>query len=106
MIRRARRMRPASLVRPFLSPANFRLSSDTIAATYSRRGRPARLVNVVRRAPPDELDAFSGLASTVGAFLVFPLAACTDGKGSNSINQARGNHSRIVDRPVGKIREG
>lgn len=77
---------------------HFRLSSDTIAATYTRWRRPARLVDAVRRAPPDEVRAFSALACTVGAFLIFPLAERSGGKGPHSINQARGINPRIADR--------
>jgi len=70
---------------------NFRLSSDTIAATYLRWGGPPRLVDVVRQAPPDEVNAFSGLACTVGAFLVFPLAVRKDGERS-ALNQPGPRH--------------
>jgi hypothetical protein len=57
-----------------------------------------RLVEVVRAAPADEVRALTVLASTVGAFLVFPLAVHSDGARLHSINQARGIHPRIGDR--------
>ena len=71
---------------------DFWLSSDAIAATYSRYSRSTRLADVIRQVPPHEVSAFYDLACTVGAFLVFPLGVRVDGKYRLSINAARGLH--------------
>lgn len=55
-------------------------------------------MDAVRHAPHHEVSAFVRLASTVGAFLIFPLASRLDGKRPQSINQARGISPRIGDR--------
>lgn len=76
----------------------FRLSSDTIVPTHVRWSRPARLVGVIQQVPAKEVSDFVQLACTVGAFLIFPLGSRVDGKGPQSINQARGINPRIGDR--------
>ncbi|MEO7061210.1 MAG: hypothetical protein ABI083_15920 [Lapillicoccus sp.] len=87
-----------SALRNITDAGVLRLSSDTIVATYTKWPRPARLVTVTQQAPRHEVDAFSELACTIGAFLVFPLAVPTDARRTHSINQARGIHPRICDR--------
>ncbi len=76
----------------------FRLSSDTIAATYSRWLRPERLLDIVRQVPPPEVNAVCDLAATIGAYLVFPMPLRVENPRRQSINQQRGIHPRIRDR--------
>ncbi len=76
----------------------FRLSSDTIAATYTRWLRPAHLVDIVRQVPPAEVNAVCDLAATVGGYLVFPMPLRVGNERRQSINQQRGMHPRIRDR--------
>lgn len=76
----------------------FWLASDSIVHTYAGWVRPARLVEVVRRSPPEEITAFYNIACTVGAFLVFPYPVKVDGRWRQSINQRRGMHHQIRDR--------
>lgn len=76
----------------------FWLSSDAITNTYSKWRRPARLVDVVRQIPRDEMTAFYDLGCTIGAYLVFPLAPHVDGRRILTINGARGIHPKIRDR--------
>ena len=76
----------------------FRLSSDTIVAAYTRWKGPPRLLAVVNAVPPQEVAAFNRAASTIGAFLVFPLPTRSAESRVQSINQARGIHRDIRDR--------
>lgn len=74
------------------------LSSDAITHTYRNWTRPARVAEVVRAVPADEITAFYDLGCTVGAYIVFPLGAVRDGACQWSINQRRGTDARIRDR--------
>lgn len=68
------------------------LSSDSIGHTY-RNSKP--VADVIAQVPKDELDAFFALASTIGAYTIFP------GRTVNrkpTINGARGMHPKIGDR--------
>lgn len=76
----------------------FWLSSDAITHTYSRWTKPARLAEIVRQIPVEEMAAFYDLGCTVGAYTVFPLPARIDGHRRLSINGCRGMHPRIRDR--------
>jgi len=77
---------------------SFRLSSDTIVATYARWMGPPRLLKVISAVPPEEVATFNRCASTVGAFLVFPLPTRSGAARAQSINQGRGIHRGIRDR--------
>ncbi len=70
----------------------FVLSSDAIGHTYSRWKRTA---HIVEQFPPEKINAFFSLCSTIGAYVIFP-AKRIDNK--MTINGARGVNPRIRDR--------
>lgn len=70
----------------------FNLSSDAIGHTYRDVKSMAHIIQQVDRA---EIDAFYRLASSVGAYIVFPSNRI-DGKAT--INGARGLNHKIRDR--------
>ena len=76
----------------------FRLSSDAITHTYSRRTRPQHLVRIVAQVSSKEISDFYALGCTVGAYTVFPLGARINGETMPSINQRRGTHPQVQDR--------
>lgn len=76
----------------------FWLSSDGIVQTYTRWSRPPRLVEVLAEIPFEDLTAFSDLAGTIGAFVVFPVRTSVGGRLQQSVNQGRGMHPLIRDR--------
>ena len=70
----------------------FFLSSDSVGHTY-RNSKP--VAEVIAQVPKDELDEFFALASTIGAYTIFP------GRTVNrkpTINGARGMHPKVGDR--------
>ncbi len=70
----------------------FFLSSDSIGHTY-RNSKP--VADVISQVPEDELDAFFTLASTIGAYTIFPARTVNR---KPTINGARGMHPKIGDR--------
>lgn len=68
------------------------LSSDSIGHTYRY---VKAMAHIIGKVPPEELDQFFTICSTVGAYMVFP-ARQIDGK--PTINAARGLNSKIKDR--------
>jgi len=68
------------------------LSSDAIGLTFKG---VKKMSHIVQQLPSCELDAFFDLASTIGAFIIFPSKRI-DGK--MTINGARGTNQRIQDR--------
>lgn len=77
---------------------DFWLASDAITHTYSRWTSPARLVDVIRQIPQEEIAAFYDLGCTIGAYTVFPSMVRVDGRWRLSVNGCRGMHPRIRDR--------
>lgn len=70
----------------------FSFSSDSIGHTY----RHSKLVmDVVSQVPKAELDAFFALASTIGAYTIFPGRTVNQ---KPTINGAWGMHPKIGDR--------
>ena len=80
------------------SLGEFWFSSDAITHTYSTWGRPARLVEIVRKVPVSDMTAFYDLGCSVGAYVVFPAMVHVHSKWRLSINQSRGIHPKIRDR--------
>lgn len=73
----------------------FRMTSDTIAATYTLRQNPA--VRRILAAFPEQYHAaFRAKAYTIAGFLIFP--ANTPGRTGRTINQDRGCDPRVSDR--------
>lgn len=70
----------------------FFLSSDSIGHTY-RYSKP--VAGVIAQVPESELDEFFALASTIGAYIVFPARTVNR---KPTINAARGMHPKIGDR--------
>lgn len=70
----------------------FILSSDSIGHTY-RYSKP--VAGVISQVPEIELDEFFALASTIGAYIVFPARTVNR---KPTINGARGMHPKIGDR--------
>lgn len=76
----------------------FRLSSDAITHTYSKRTHPQHLVRIVTQVSSREISDFYALGCTVGAYTLFPLGVRSNGETMPSINQRRGMHPQIQDR--------
>lgn len=72
----------------------FRLSSDSIIATFARYRDPI-VLRVVEQVPADAVESFRNLGYTMGGMLIFP---CNQVNGKHSINCARGLNSKIRDR--------
>lgn len=70
----------------------FFLSSDSIGHTYRYS---KSMADVIAQVPEIELDEFFALASTIGAYIVFPARTV---KRKPTINGARGMHPKIGDR--------
>ncbi len=68
------------------------LSSDSIAHSYRD---VKRMKLVLADVPPEEIESFRSLNSTIGGFIIFP-ARKMDGK--MTINQERGTNHLIADR--------
>jgi hypothetical protein len=66
--------------------------------TYTGWSRPSQLLAVLDATPLEEQSAFLDLASTVGAFLAFPVSTYVHGQLQQTINQRRGMHPQIRDR--------
>jgi hypothetical protein len=73
----------------------FRMTSDTIAATYTLRQNPA-VRRILVAFPEEDHAAFRAKAYTIAGFLIFP--ANTPGRTGRTINQDRGCDPRISDR--------
>lgn len=73
----------------------FRMTSDTIAATYTLRQNPA-VRRILASFPEEDHAAFRAKAYTIAGFLIFP--ANTPGRTGRTINQDRGCDPRISDR--------
>jgi hypothetical protein len=73
----------------------FRMTSDTIAATYTLRLNPA-VRRILASLPEEDHEAFRAKAYTIAGFLIFP--ANTPGRTGRTINQDRGCDPRISDR--------
>ena len=73
----------------------FRMTSDTIAATYTLRQNPA-VRRILAALPEADHVAFRAKAYTIAGFLIFP--ANTPGRTGRTINQDRGCDPRISDR--------
>jgi len=73
----------------------FRMTSDTIAATYTLRQNPA-VRRILAAFPEEDHAAFRAKAYTIAGFLIFP--ANTPGRSGRTINQDRGCDPRISDR--------
>ena len=72
--------------------AEFSLTSDTIIHSYTRW---SRLKHITKLFPEEENEAFRTIGSTIGGRLVFPGNMI---EGKQTINGARGCHSKIRDR--------
>lgn len=73
----------------------FRMTSDTIAATYTlRQNRAVR--RILADFPEEDHAAFRAKAFTIAGFLIFP--ANTPGRTGRTINQDRGCDPLISDR--------
>jgi len=70
----------------------FIFSSDAIIHTYSRRPSMSKIVNKFSK---DEINEFLDLASTAGAYIIFPANKINN---QPTINMIRGMHPRIDDR--------
>lgn len=70
----------------------FTLSSDSICHTYSNLNV---MKNIVKEFPKEDIKSFFALASTIGAYIIFP-ANRVDNK--MTINGARGLNKSIKDR--------
>ena len=73
----------------------FRMTSDSIAATYTLRQNPA-VRRILASLSDDDHVAFRAKAYTIAGFLIFP--ANTPGRKGRTINQDRGCDPRINDR--------
>jgi hypothetical protein len=73
----------------------FRMTSDTIAATYTLR-QTAAVRRILACFPEEDHAAFRAKAYTIAGFLIFP--ANTPGRNGRTINQDRGRDPRINDR--------
>ena len=73
----------------------FRMTSDTIAATYTLRQNPA-VRRILAAFPEEDHAAFRAKSYTIAGFLIFP--ANTPGRTGRTINQDRGCDPRISDR--------
>ena len=71
---------------------DFFLSSDGIGHTYRY---VKAMAPIIEQIPKEELDRFFSIASTVGAYIVFPSQKIDK---KNTINGARGMHCKIRDR--------
>lgn len=56
---------------------------------------PKPVADVISQVPEDELDAFFALASTIGAYTIFPARTVNR---KPTINGARGMHPKVGDR--------
>ena len=70
----------------------FYLSSDSIGHTYSKT---KSMHHIIKNMPPEDIDAFFGLCSTIGAYIIYPSKR-VDNK--MTFNGARGVDSKIKDR--------
>lgn len=70
----------------------FFLSSDSIGHTYRNS---KSMAGVIAQVPESELDEFFAIASTIGAYIVFPARTVNR---KPTINGARGMHPKIGDR--------
>jgi len=70
----------------------FVLSSDAVVPSFTRETRCA---HIIKKMPPEELDAFNSIGYTMGGMMIFP-ANRIDGK--MTINGHRGFSARIKDR--------
>jgi hypothetical protein len=70
----------------------FRLTSDAVLATFTRRPETQA---IIAQLPPADIDAFNTVTYTIGGMILWP-GKQIDGKWT--INQARGCRRRISDR--------
>lgn len=70
----------------------WHLSSDSIGHTYSQWKSMAEIIDTI---PPTEIGHFFDIASTIGAYIVFPARTINR---QQNINMARGTKSKIRDR--------
>ena len=70
----------------------FFLSSDSIGHTYSRIQSMSHIINKV---PPEEIDSFFSLCSTIGSYIIYPSKRVDN---QMTINGARGTNGKIKDR--------
>jgi hypothetical protein len=70
----------------------FVLSSDSIGHTYRN---VQKMSHIVDRVPPDEMNSFFSLCTTIGGFIVFPSKKIDN---KMTINGARGINHKIQDR--------
>lgn len=72
----------------------FRLSSDSIVASYSRV-KDKRILPVVEQVSRSEVESFRNIGYTIGGMLIFPSNRVN---GKPTINGARGLSAHIKDR--------
>ena len=70
----------------------FFLSSDQIGHTYKN---VKKMSHIVGNIPPDEINSFFSVCSTIGAFIIFPSKKIDN---KMTINGARGINHKIQDR--------
>jgi hypothetical protein len=81
---------PGSYLHHKSALGEFFLASDSILHTYRKW---KRLEHIIAQLPPDEVEAFLALASTIGGYMLFPVRT-----GGQTVNQVRGRHPLILDR--------
>ena len=70
----------------------FVLASDSIGHTYSRVKSTSHIVNKI---PPEEINSFFAICSTIGAYIIFPAKKIAN---KMTINGSRGLNRSIKDR--------
>ena len=70
----------------------FFLSSDGIGHTYKN---VKKMTHIIERIPPEEINSFFSLCTTIGGFIIFPSKKIDN---KMTINGARGINHKIQDR--------
>lgn len=85
---------PGAYLYHFSTNGEFRLSSDSIIASYSRV-KDRRILSVVKQVEKSHVDSFRKVGYTIGGMLIFPSNRLNR---KPTINGARGLNVKIKDR--------